>query len=97
MSAVTKEQVRDAYKRRVHPDRLVIVEVGGNPEAVVSTPDAVETRAIAAQDGAVQSGTGASNGAGAASDADSTVDAVPDGAPAAVAAPKRAEGAGGEG
>ena len=92
VSAVTKEQVRDAYKRRVHPDRLVVVEVGGNPEAVAKTSSAVETQAVAAPDGAVQPGTGSSDGAGAASGADSNVDAMPNGAPAAVAAPKARRG-----
>jgi zinc protease len=29
VSAVTAEQIRDAYRRRVHPDRLAVVMVGG--------------------------------------------------------------------
>ena len=29
VTAVTKEQIRDAFRRRVHPDRLAIVLVGG--------------------------------------------------------------------
>jgi zinc protease len=32
--AVTKEQIRDAYQRRVHPDRLAIVLVGSGAESV---------------------------------------------------------------
>jgi hypothetical protein len=94
---VTKEQVRDAYKRRVHPDRLVVVEVGGNPEAVARTSSAVESERVAAPDVSAKPSSGSTDGAGSASGADSNVDAVPDGAPAAVAAPKAIEGAGGEG
>jgi zinc protease len=29
VSAVTAEQIRDAFRRRVHPDRLAVVMVGG--------------------------------------------------------------------
>lgn len=32
--SVTKAQIRDAYQRRVHPDRLAIVLVGGSAEPV---------------------------------------------------------------
>ena len=31
IESVTLEQIRDAYKRRVHPDKLVTVVVGGKP------------------------------------------------------------------
>jgi zinc protease len=33
VSAVTKEQIRDAYSRRVHPERLAVVLVGGEAAA----------------------------------------------------------------
>lgn len=33
IEAVTVEQVRDAFRRRVHPDRMVTVVVGGTPKA----------------------------------------------------------------
>jgi zinc protease len=32
IQAVTAEQVRDAFQRRIHPDRMVTVVVGGTPE-----------------------------------------------------------------
>jgi zinc protease len=32
VAAVTKEQIRDAFRRRVHPDRLAIVLVGGEQD-----------------------------------------------------------------
>jgi zinc protease len=37
VEAVTKAQIRDAYQRRVHPDRLAIVLVGSAAESVAET------------------------------------------------------------
>jgi len=34
VSSVTAEQIRDAFQRRVHPDRLAVVVVGGEADAV---------------------------------------------------------------
>ena len=30
VSAVTREQIREAYQRRVHPDNMVTIIVGGD-------------------------------------------------------------------
>jgi zinc protease len=103
ISAVTKEQIRDAYQRRVHPDRLAVVLVGGDPEPVAMSTSPVETKtadapgAPNATDVTVQPSAGADGGAAEAPGADSKVDAIPVGVPAAVASPKAAEGGGGEG
>jgi zinc protease len=103
VSAVTKEQIRDAYQRRVHPDRLAVVLVGGDPEPVAMSTSPVETKtadapgAPNATDVTVQPSAGADGGAAEAPGADSKVDAIPVGVPAAVASPKAAEGGGGEG
>jgi zinc protease len=43
ISAVTAEDIRDAYRRRVHPDRLAIVMVGGSADRTpVATPAVTE-------------------------------------------------------
>ena len=34
IEAVTREQVRDAFQRRVHPDRLLTVLVGGAQDSI---------------------------------------------------------------
>lgn len=39
VSAVTKEQIRDAFQRRIHADRLAIVEVGPGPARMASHGD----------------------------------------------------------
>ena len=33
IEAVTAEQIRDAFARRVHPERLAMVTVGGDSDA----------------------------------------------------------------
>jgi zinc protease len=40
VSAVTKEQIRDAYSRRVQPERLAVVLVGGDSELPAGQPSA---------------------------------------------------------
>jgi zinc protease len=52
VSAVTKEQIRDAYSRRVYPERLAVVLVGGETELDAEHPS--ETAAAAAGAGAAQ-------------------------------------------
>ncbi|MGB5834616.1 MAG: pitrilysin family protein [Thiohalocapsa sp.] len=37
VSAVSSEQIRDAFSRRVHPDRLAVVAVGGDSTPVAET------------------------------------------------------------
>ncbi|ESQ14996.1 MAG TPA: insulinase family protein [Chromatiaceae bacterium] len=37
VSAVTKEQIRDAFRRRIHPERLAVVSVGDDPTAVAES------------------------------------------------------------
>jgi zinc protease len=51
VSAVTKEQIRDAYRRRVHPDRLAVVLVGGADEAVAGQPETPAGEPTAAAQG----------------------------------------------
>ena len=97
VSAVTKEQVRDAYQRRVHPDRLAVVQVGGNSEAVATQPTAVESESETNPEAATQPKASSSGSAGTASGSDANVGAVPVGSPAAVAAPEAIKGVGGEG
>ncbi len=41
VSAVTADDIRDAYRRRVHPDRLAIVMVGGSGDSTPGTTPAV--------------------------------------------------------
>jgi zinc protease len=36
VGAVTAEQIRDAYRRRIHPDRLAVIMVGGEQDAAES-------------------------------------------------------------
>jgi zinc protease len=42
VKAVTAEQIRDAYRRRVHPDRLAVVMVGGQAEAATAPVEKTE-------------------------------------------------------
>lgn len=86
VSAVTKEQIRDAFERRVHPDRLAIVQVGGSSAAMATT-----TPAATAADADAEPGISADPGA------EANVRPVAAPAPAAVAAPGAAETVGGEG
>jgi zinc protease len=55
VSSVTKEQIRDAYRRRVHPQRLAMVLVGGGGDSAASEPLA----AAASEANEDHSGTGA--------------------------------------
>lgn len=76
--AVTAEQVRDAYRRRVHPQRLAVVMVGGDADSgsVAKTNTAVSASAEA--DG--RTGAGAAPEAETkAADADRTAAAAPAG------------------
>lgn len=73
VSAVTKEQIRDAYRRRVHPDRLAVVLVGGDAAPLAGAAADAEPDAVAA------SGTGAGGSAPRVPAAATNRDAVPRG------------------
>jgi zinc protease len=49
--AVTAEHIRDAYRRRVHPQRLAVVMVGGNADGGGVTETDAAANASAAVDG----------------------------------------------